>query len=163
MSKDDESEIIKYALQEVKDQYQIYLDGFDDRKKKVQIFLVVCSLMITLPLSNNFIIERIISSMWLIAFFVSGIITLIITILILIYSIMEIHIRIPAYTDILDSIGKYKADYILKGVARAYANDLNKNITRGERKRELIKLAEKLIIPGILLISITLLYTLLFT
>ena len=163
MSEDEELEIIKYALQEVKDQYQIYLDGFDDRKEKVQIFLIVCSLMITIPLSSEFIMKKILSLQnWFIALFVTGIILLVITILILIRSITGIPIKIPVYDDILNSIGKYKTKAIMKGVARAYAQDLNINMARAEKKVRLIKMAENFIILGILLITLPLMYALLF-
>jgi len=163
MPKDEELEIIKYALQEIKDQYQIYLDGFDDRKKKVQIFLVVCSLIITFPLSSEFLMERIISSQELfIALFIAGIIVLVSTIITSIYSIMDIGVRIPAYDDIINSIGKYKTTEIMKNVAEAYAKDLNLNIIEVDKKRRMIKIAEKFIIIGVLLISIPLIKILLF-
>lgn len=163
MSKDEELEIIKYALQEVKDQYQIYLDGFDDRKEKVQIFLIICSLIITIPLSSEFITEKIFSLQnWIIGIFMAGIFLLVITIVILIRSIAGIQIKIPAYADILDSIGKYKTKAIMKSVAKAYAKDLNINMTKAEKKIRLIRIAENFIISGILLISLPLMYALIF-
>lgn len=163
MSTDEELEIVKYALQEIKDQYQIYLDGFDDRKEKVQIFLIVCSLIITIPLSSQFIMEKIFSlHNWFIGLFMAGIILLVITIIILIRSITGIQIKIPVYADILDSIEKYKAKAIMKSVARVYAKNLNINMTKAEKKIALIKMAESFIILGILFITLPLIYALVF-
>lgn len=163
MSKDEELEIVKYALQEIKDQYQICLDGFDDRKEKVRIFLIVCSLIITIPLSSEFIMIKIFSLQnWMIGVFMSGIFLLVITIIVLIRSITGIQIKIPAYTHILESIGKYKTQTIMKSVAKAYARDLNINMIKAEKKIRLIKIAENFIISGVLLVLLPLMYALLF-
>lgn len=153
MPPNEELELIKFGLQEVKDQYKIYLDGFNDITQKNQVLLLVCSLMITLPISSSLVLQKILSSTnWIIALFIAGIVLLIITIILLILSVREMPVRIPSFDDFLASIGKYKPHNIMKAVMRAYSNDLNLNIKSREERRYLLKLAEKFIIGGIILV-----------
>ncbi|MBI3033253.1 hypothetical protein HYY69_07290 [Candidatus Woesearchaeota archaeon] len=42
----DKEKSIDFCLDEIKEQYGIFLEGFDDIKKKSEILLVVCSLII---------------------------------------------------------------------------------------------------------------------
>ncbi len=114
MKKKDEEELVNFSLNEIKDQYKIFLEGFDDIKKKNQLLLIVCSLIITLPLSNDSIINKFMSSTYSSGFFIAGIICLIISILLLIISMKDTPINIPNFQDILNSIGKYKAINVKK-------------------------------------------------
>lgn len=163
MPKNDELELVKFGLQEVKDQYKVYLDGFNDIKQKNQVLLLICSLIITLPLSSTMVFNKIISSSnFIIALFISGIILLITAIILLILSMKETQVRIPLFEDFLSSIGKYKPLNIMKSFMKAYSNDLNLNITRREKKRYLLRWAEKFIIAGVILVIGTLIIVIMF-
>lgn len=156
MVKTNELSLVKYALQEIKDQYKIHLEEFDDIKNKNQILLLICSLIITLPISSELVIKKILSLNIFIEFFISGVICLVIAILLLIVSMMNTPLRIPLFEDIMEAIGKYKEVNIMKSIARTYAEDLSINIIKIEEKRKIIRIAEKFIISGIILVTGTL-------
>ncbi len=143
MPTDEELELIRFGLQEVKDQNQV--------------LILICSLMITLPISSSLVLQKILSTTnWVIGLFISGIIILIITIILLILSVREMPVRIPSFDDFLDSLGKYKPLNIMKSFMKAYSNNLNLNIKKRDERRYLLKLAEKFIIMGIILMIGTL-------
>ena len=62
MTNSDKLELVKFGLQEIKDQYNTYLNGFDDIREKCQFFLLICSLVITFPLSSSLLLNKVISS-----------------------------------------------------------------------------------------------------
>lgn len=163
MPNNEELELIKFGLQEVKDQYKVYLDGFNDIKQKNQVLLLICSLIITLPLSSTVVLNKIISSSNLIiALFISGIIILVTAIILLILSMRDTQVRIPLFDDFLNSIGKYKPLNIMKSFMKAYSSDLNLNIKRREKKRYILRWAEKFIIAGVILVIGTLIIVIMF-
>ncbi len=163
MPRDEEFELIKYILQEIKDQYKIYLEGFSDIKKKNQILLLICSLIIALPLSNSLIIEKIyLSHNIIIASFLSGVISLVLAIFFLIFSMKEIPVRIPLFDDIIGSLGKYEGKILMISVAKAYSDDLYKNTIKIEARRNLVRIAEKFIIAGVILLIGALIFIFMF-
>ncbi len=158
---DKDLEIAKYALQEIKDQYKTYLESYDNIKKKNQILLLICSLIITLPLSETIIVKNIIlAPKIIIALFISGTICLVSAIILLIVSMKEPTIKTPLFEDIIGSIGKYKASLIFKNAGTVYSKNLNKNISKRDQKRRIIQIAEKFIIFGIILTTGTITYIL---
>ena len=161
MSYKDDLDLVNYGLQEVKDQYKIYLEGFDDIKKKNQILLLICSLIITLPLSSTYIINGIMEYRLFLGFFISGVICLIATIVLLITSMKDTPIEIPYSEDIIKSIGKYKPINVKKAIMKTYSRDLNVIIKRIEAKRKYVRYSEKLIIVGIILVVGTIISVLL--
>ena len=155
MKSDINGDIVQYALEEVKDQYAIYIEGFDDIKKKAKILLLVCSLSITLPLSNSYITSKIMISDIFLVMFLSGILCLSISIIMLLISLFDVQVEMPYMDDIVNSIGKYQATKIKMAVLKTYTSNLNTMIKAIERKRIPIRFAEKFIIAGMILIIIT--------
>ncbi len=152
MSNKDDLDLVNYALQEVKYQYRIYLEGFDDIKKKNQILLLICSLIITLPLSSDYIVSEIMKSTFFVGIFISGVLCLIISIVLLLISMIDTQIEIPYFYDILNSIGKYRSINVKKAVVKRYAYNLDIIVKKIEDKRKPIRFAEKLILYGIILV-----------
>ena len=123
MDKQDEK-LLDYCLNEIKDQYKIFLEGFDDIKKKNQILLVICSLIITLPLSNENMVNKIMLSIYSSGIFIAGVICLIISVLLLILSMRDTPVNIPYFNDIFNSVGKYKSPNVKRAIIKTYSEDL---------------------------------------
>lgn len=150
------------ALNEVKDQFRIYLEAYDDIKKRVQILLIVCSLFITLPLASDYAISLVLKNVPTLILFVTGMILLIASIVLLIMAVHESPVRMPLFDDVISSIGKYRPVTILKALTFSYNANLYRNIRTMERRRILIKYAESFIKFGVLLVTVGLIGALLF-
>lgn len=156
MKEKEDIESTRFALQEVKDHYNLVLESFNDIRGKNQILLFICSLLLTLPLSNNFIIEKLNSSHYIFIFlFITGLFCLTIALILLIGSIIGKEVNIPEVKSIRDSIGKYKHIQIMKAVLDKYIKDLDFNQRQIENKQKYIRHAEKFILAGITLIVVT--------
>ncbi len=140
-----------------------YLNGFNDIREKCQFFLLICSLVITFPLSSSLLLNKIISSGYLfLGLYLSGLILLVITIILLIFILREMEVRVPYFDDFISSINVYTPVNVMIAFMKAYSSDLNANIKQREKKRYLLKLIEKFIIAGIILVVGSIVITIIF-
>lgn len=94
--------------------------------------------------------------------FLTGMVLLIVSIVLLIMAVHESPVRMPLFNDVITSIGKYRPATILKALTISYNVNLNRNIQTTESGRILIKYAESFIKIGLLLITIGFIEALLF-
>ena len=155
---DDTIKKLEFSLNEIKYQYNLIMTSFDDIKNKNQILLFICSLLLTLPLSNEFIMTKLIASKcFLLILFISGIICLTFALLLLIFSMFDSKLSIPEVEHISSAIEKFDLEKTMKAVQKRYIEDLNSNQKKVESKRKLIRPAERFIIAGVILIVLPIL------
>lgn len=158
----NDEQLWQVALNEVKDQFKIYLETYDDIKKRVQILLIVCSLFITLPLASDYAISIVLKRIPTLILFLTGMLLLIFSITILIMAVHESPVRMPLFDDVIRSVGRYRPSAILQALTFSYNANLNRNIRTMERRRILIKYSESFIKLGVLLVTIGLIGAVLF-
>lgn len=149
-----EFELRKIALKVAKDRFRENLVQFDDTKKKNQILLLISSLFITLPLSSELVLSKIFGSSCLTILFVQGITLLVISVILLIVSMFESRVHWPEYLDVLENIGKqpYTPNGIISALVKGYDEKTRENDENYKYKRILTRVAEILIIVGVILV-----------
>lgn len=162
MKENEELFILKETLEEARHQFKIDLGYFDDIKKKCEIFLLMCSLFITLLLSSDFIMKLILNSGdFTLASFLIGLIFLIISIVYIIVVLYSVNLKVVLIDDIIDSLNKYNSKKILKSIINKYKEDMKQNFSIINKKRNLIRYLESFITVGIVFISISLIVAIL--
>jgi len=71
-------------------------------------------------------------------------------------------VRVPYFDDFISSINDYTPVNVMIAFMKAYSSDLNANIKQREKKRYLLKLIEKFIIAGIILVVGSIVITIMF-
>jgi hypothetical protein len=164
-----DGEFLVELWKEVREQNKIYLEGFNDIKKKIRIFLIICSIFLTflgalfleiffgnlnLPINNIFAIF--IFLLFLASF------SFLLAIIFSIKAIMSSRIKMPGTLKPIHQLKKYTPSGITKGLIKIYNKNIDYNTHKIDKKSGFASNVERLIIFGIFLIVSAIVLLLLF-
>jgi hypothetical protein len=141
------------VYQEAKDQFATQLQDFDDIKSKANIYLVVSSLFITLPLTSDRLLDRILEAPYLAPiYFFTGIGFLVLAIIAILWSLSVVKIKILRPEEVYEAVPKYSRGKLLKAMAKNYITNLMCNDQAKLRNQNYLRIAENCIKVGIFLL-----------
>lgn len=140
------------ALNEARRQFDYYVVLHENIKRKIEIYFLICSGFIALPLSSDYVLEHLFNSNCLLILFIIGILFLFVSIVFLILTLTAVPISLTNFYDLIDNIKEYSEKETLKTYIDNYKECIQKIKNKLEIKSDILKIVKWLIISGILFI-----------
>lgn len=156
----EDGELLLESWRETRFQNNFYLESYEDMKKRLRLLILISSLFITIPLSSEYILGRILKNGILLGIFISGMIILMFSILSMILIFKRDKLKLPFTGNIYKKMGSYANTSITKGIIIEYNKDIDYNLGKLDKKWGKFLLIENFIIFGLFILFVAIIVAL---
>lgn len=142
-------ELLQETLHELRHQYTLYLQGFDDVKKKAELFLVICSLFISIPFFSSAWLSAIATNRFIKYAYLSSLLLFVLSIILVIQTMRIVAIRLPKTTVLLKE--EYAETERLEAFVKQNMKDLERTVQERGRAITLNKWIDRFISAGVII------------
>ncbi len=150
---------LNLSLDEARNHYKIHLQQFDDIVRKNNSVLLANSIIISLVVGNNYLLNNVLESNF--AFLLIFIIGLSILFTSLFFSLISLNksmLRVPKIKNIYKVARKYSNLNLINALTKEYVRDIHYNSSKFIKKSNILNISISLLKTGLVIIFIDITY-----